>query len=274
MKIYQVDSFTKVPFAGNPAAVCILDRDMPDSWMQSLAAEMNLSETAFVRPAPGEDPYSLRWFTPATEVSICGHATLATAHILWSAGIHDRDSQIRFTTKSGELTASRTGGLIEMVFPLRETEPVSEYPELSSALGVKPVSTHRYSGFDEGLYLLELATPDEVTAVSPDFSKLLATDAGAVIVTSAFSIGGFDFVSRFFAPAFGIDEDPVTGSAHCYLAPFWASRLGKKKLTALQASARSGVVYCAPEGDRVILGGNAVTVFEAELSQEQPLSTK
>jgi len=274
MKIYQVDSFTETPFTGNPAGVCILDKDVPDEWMRGLAAEMNLSETAFVKRIPGEELYSLRWFTPAKEVSLCGHATLASAHILWSEGLHERNSQIRFSTKSGELLAGREGKLIEMVFPLREMDPVDEYTELSFALGANPVSTHRYSGRYELLYLLELATPAEVKDLQPNFAGVLATDADGVIVTSADPGGEYDFVSRFFAPAVGIDEDPVTGSAHCYLAPFWASKLGKSQLTGFQASARTGVVYCSPKEETVALAGNAVTVFAAELYTEVSLSTQ
>jgi PhzF family phenazine biosynthesis protein len=264
MRIYQVDSFTKVPFAGNPAAVCILEREMPEEWMQNIAAEMNLSETAFLRREAGDDSYSLRWFTPTLEVGLCGHATLASAHVLWTEGIHDPGTQIRFSTKSGELTAGSKDGLIEMVFPRGEVVEIPGYPELTKALGADPVSCNRGTDNEGSLYLFELATPAEVEDLDPDFRAVSNTDAAAVIVTAKNEGGEYDFVSRFFAPGAGIDEDPVTGFAHCSLAPYWAPRLDKGKLAGHQISARSGVVYCEPVDDKVILRGNAVTVFIAD----------
>ncbi|MBN1685054.1 MAG: PhzF family phenazine biosynthesis protein [Spirochaetales bacterium] len=265
MKLYQVDSFTTTPFAGNPAGVCIVEKEVSDEWMQRLAAEMNLSETAFVQRQQNEQTYSLRWFTPLTEVDLCGHATLASAHILYTEGMHDPSDTISFTTKSGVLTAASRGHRIELDFPLRNVEKVGEYHELSAALGASPVGVYRHVSDEETLYLFELSTPDEVKRLKPNFGVMAGTNAQAVIVTSNGGATGYDFVSRFFAPAIGINEDPVTGYAHCYLAPFWAARYGKMKLTGYQASPRGGVVFCSTKGDRVILGGNAVTVFRAEL---------
>ena len=265
MTIYQVDSFTEVPFSGNPAGVCILEDLMPDTWMQAVASEMNLSETAFLRKMPGDAKYALRWFTPESEVSLCGHATLASAHILFSQGMHNPEEIIRFATKSGELTAAQRDGMIEMVFPSRRVEKTDEYVELSAALGSTPLGTYEYRQDEENLYLLELSSPEEVVKLKPDFTSLAKTDARAVIVTSDAGGSEYDFVSRFFAPGVGINEDPVTGSAHCYLAPFWADRLEKERLVAYQASARGGVVFCSLEDQKIILGGNAVTVFTAEM---------
>lgn len=269
MKIYQVDAFTGTPFAGNPAAVCVLESEKPDAWMAALAAEMNLSETAFLRETG--DVYSLRWFTPATEVSLCGHATLASAHILWERGYVAARSAISFSTLSGELRASRHGDRIELDFPAREIESSEENAVLNEALGASPSYTGTYpmggtaSSSRGPLYLLELESAAAVRELSPDFRRLLATGAGAAIVTAASTDGRHDFVSRFFAPAAGIDEDPVTGSAHCYLAPYWSRKLGKAELVGLQVSKRTGVVGCRLNGDRVLLRGRAVTVLVGDV---------
>lgn len=263
MKIYQVDSFTDQPFKGNPAGVCVLDAERTDAWMQSLAAEMNLSETAFVRPTT--DGFSLRWFTPTKEVSLCGHATLATAHILWARQILQPEQQARFHTLSGLLTASKDGSWIEMDFPAKEVSVVENNPQLNAALGITPICTSQITHDRGTLYLLEVEAEESVRQLAPDFGQLAAIGARAVIVTSRSRTPGYDFVSRFFAPLIGINEDPVTGSAHCYLAPYWETRLGRRPLVGFQVSARTGIVRCHWQGDRVLLRGQAVTVFEGEL---------
>jgi len=263
MRIYQVDAFTDRPFKGNPACVCLLDGERSDAWMQAVAAEMNLSETAFV--VRQQEGFGLRWFTPTQEVGLCGHATLATAHILWEEGHLSRAEAARFHTRSGVLTATRDGDWIAMDFPTREVAAASSNPAVNRALGAEPVGTHVAARPTGNTYLLELASDEAVRALTPDFAALAATDARAAIVTARTEEGAFDFVSRFFAPAIGIDEDPVTGSAHCYLAPYWAAKLGKDDLVGLQVSARGGVVGCRWQGERVILRGQAVTVLRGEL---------
>lgn len=258
-RLHQVDAFTDRPFAGNPAAVCLLDHPRADDWMQSVASEMNLSETAFVNAS--EDGFQLRWFTPTCEVDLCGHATLAAAHALWSTKTVDEAQPIRFHTKSGVLVCARQGDFIEMDFPAVPIQPAEMPTGLIEALGAEPVFCGR-SQFD---VLLEFASEDEVLSLKPDFAKLRMVPARGVVATSESSDPGFDFMSRFFAPAVGVDEDPVTGSAHCSLGPFWGERLGKHEMTALQASSRSGVVAVRVAKDRVVLGGRAVTVFEGQL---------
>jgi PhzF family phenazine biosynthesis protein len=259
LPIVQVDAFTSEPFAGNPAAVCILPEPRDAAWMQNVAREMNLAETAFlVRQADGFD---LRWFTPTVEVDLCGHATLASAHVLWESEHLKLREQARFHTRSGLLTADRRGQWIEMDFPATPDERADAPPQLSAALGVKP----RYVGRSKFDYLAELDSESAVRNVKPDFKLLSEIGGRGVIVTARAGKDTFDFVSRFFAPQSGIDEDPVTGSAHCCLAPFWAARLGKKELLAYQASARGGVLRLRLEGSRVILGGQAVTVLRGEL---------
>lgn len=264
MKIYQVDSFTDVPFKGNPAAVCLLESERPDAWMLGVSAEMNLSETAFLRPR-GER-FSLRWLTPATEVTLCGHATLAAAHVLWQEGMLAPGAAALFDTLSGPLTARKTGTWIEMDFPVRRVAPCAPMEALNRALGAAPRATFARESAKGSSYLLELSSEAEVAALSPDFRSLRALGRCAVIVTAPSTRAGVDFVSRFFAPAIGIDEDPVTGSAHCSLAPFWAARLGKSELVGFQASARTGVVGCSPRGERVLLRGQAVTTLRGELT--------
>jgi PhzF family phenazine biosynthesis protein len=266
MRIFHVDAFAEAPFTGNPAGVCLLNSRQSDQWMQNIAAEMNLSETAFSEIQPGGSVFLLRWFTPTTEVSLCGHATLATAHILWEQGIVDADQQAQFHTKSGVLTAARRNEWIELGFPLREVQLVVANPRLEEALGVTgPKYIGKYGGDNGSLYLLELESDQQVRELNPDFRALRETDSRATIVTAVSSSSDFDFVSRFFAPAVGIDEDPVTGSAHCYLAPFWAERLGKNELIGFQASTRTGVVRCRLAEGQVMLCGKAITVMQGEL---------
>jgi PhzF family phenazine biosynthesis protein len=260
--IFQVDSFTEEPFKGNPAGVCLLTSPKEGPWMQSVAAEMNLSETAFVWPE--KEIFRLRWFTPKVEVELCGHATLAAAHILWETGVLSRDREAKFQTLSGLLTARiDEGGRIELDFPSRPVRP--EPPEwldaVVGALGIKPQG----AGLSKEDILIEAADEAAVRAVRPDFGSLRTLPARGVIVTARSSDPRFDFVSRFFAPAVGVDEDPVTGSSHTVLAPYWASRLGKTSFTAFQASARGGVLHVRLAGDRVKIGGMAVTVIKGEL---------
>jgi PhzF family phenazine biosynthesis protein len=259
IRTLQIDAFTDRPFAGNPAAVCLLDDERDAAWMQAVAAEMNLSETAFVRPL--DDGFELRWFTPAIEVDLCGHATLAAAHALWSEGIVPRDQPIRFHTRSGVLTCTTDGKLIELDFPATPAHAAEPPAGLLEALGVTPTYTGR-SKFDK-FVLVE--SEQVVRSLKPDFARLREVPMRGAIVTSPSADPRFDFVSRFFAPAAGVNEDPVTGSAHCCLGPFWGERLGKTELTAYQASARGGVVRVRVNGDRVILGGQAVTVWRGEL---------
>ncbi len=263
LDLFHVDAFTDRPFGGNPAAVCLLPEPREAEWMQLVAREMSLSETAFLHPAPQEDEggWRLRWFTPAIEVELCGHATLASAHVLWETGRLPPEEPARFHTLSGLLTAERRDGGIELDFPAR-TAPEVEPPEgLAEALGIEP----RFVGKSRYDYLLEVATEEEVRAAVPDFARLRVLPVRGLIVTAAASAGPYDFVSRFFAPASGVDEDPVTGSAHCTLGPFWAVRLGRSSLLAWQASARGGAVRVRVEGERVMLGGQAVTVLKGRL---------
>ncbi len=257
--LFQVDAFTERPFTGNPAAVCLLTEPRDDSWLQAVAREMNLSETAFVTPR--DEGFQLRWFTPTIEVPLCGHATLASSHVLWEHGLARLGETIRFHTLSGLLSATRRGAEIELDFPSTPEEPASPPAGLSEALGVP----FRYVGKNRFDYLVEVDSEEPLRRLTPDFPRLRTLPVRGVIVTSRASDPRFDFVSRFFAPGAGIDEDPVTGSAHCCLAPFWSSRLGKTEFLAYQASARGGVIRVRLHGDRIILGGQAVTVFKGEL---------
>ena len=259
IKILQVDAFTDQPFSGNPAAVCLLETRQNDAWMQSVANEMNLSETAFVSEC--EDEFDLRWFTPTSEVELCGHATLAAAHALWTTKRVGESRPIRFRTKSGPLVCSRHGDLIEMDFPAVPVHPADPPEGLAAAIGGEP----DYCGRSKWDVFLEFKSEHEIRALEPDFSKLRKIRARGIIVTSRSLDPTFDFVSRFFAPSVGVDEDPVTGSAHCSLGPFWSDRLGKTEMTALQASSRSGIVTVKVAGNRVALGGRAVTVLEGYL---------
>ncbi len=259
IRILQIDAFTDRPFAGNPAAVCLLEEEQDADWMQAVATEMNLSETAFARPL--DDGFELRWFTPLSEVDLCGHATLASAHGLWSEGVVNGTQPIRFHTRSGVLTCTQDGDLIELDFPATPAQEAEPPAGLLGALGVQPSFVGK-SKFDK-LVLVE--SEEAVRSLKPDFSQLREISMRGVIVTSASDDPRFDFVSRFFAPGAGIDEDPVTGSAHCCLAPYWSERLGKTEMTAFQASARGGEVRVRVDGDRVHLGGQVVTVFRGEL---------
>jgi PhzF family phenazine biosynthesis protein len=260
MRIFQIDAFTDAAFTGNPAAVCLLDnRDVDARWMQSVAAEMNLSETAFARRQDRD--WSLRWFTPAVEVDLCGHATLATAHALLEEGLLPAHGTAHFHTRSGVLTAAHDGEFIELDFPATIAQPCAPPDELIEGLGTHPMRVLR-NQFD---YMVEVTSEEELRSVKPDLDMLRRLPVRGIIVTSRASTAGFDFVSRFFAPASGIGEDPVCGSAHCALGPYWSPRLGKTELLAYQASPRGGVLRVTIAGDRVRLGGRAVTVFRGEL---------
>ncbi len=263
VRILQIDAFSNTPFAGNPAAVCVLPVAPPEDWMRKVAREMNLSETAFL--VREEDGFRLRWFTPAAEVDLCGHATLASAHALWEEGHLNPGAEARFFTRSGLLTARRMssepGAWIEMDFPATPPVPAEPPAGLLEALGLRAANVAS-SRFD---YLIEAESEDAVRTAAPDFSALKKLPARGIIVTARAWTEGFDFVSRFFGPAVGVDEDPVTGSAHCALTPYWAERLKKLEMTAYQASARGGVVRVRLQGDRVILAGQAVTVMTGEL---------
>lgn len=259
MLLFQIDAFTSSPFRGNPAAVCLLDQPRPAEWMQAVAQEMNLSETAFLLPE--DDGWRLRWFTPATEVDLCGHATLASAHALWELGRLALDAQARFYTRSGLLTATRAGGWIELNFPARYPEPAELPTGMAEALGLNPVSAARWH--DD--YLVEAANEAVLRELRPDFAALKALPLRAVAVTCRSKTADFDFISRFFAPQMGINEDPVTGSAHCILAPYWSRRLEKTAFEAFQASARGGTLRVRLEGERVAIAGQAVTVLRGEL---------
>ncbi len=259
IRCLQIDAFTDRPFAGNPAAVCLLEDERDSQWMQAVAAEMNLSETAFVRPT-GKG-FELRWFTPTIEVELCGHATLASAHALWGERVVASNEPIRFLTKSGVLTCTHRRDFIQLDFPATPISPAELSEELCLALGVTPSFVGR-SKYDK-LVLVE--SEQMLRSLQPDFSRLRQIPMRGVAVTSASDDPRFDFVSRYFAPGAGIDEDPVTGSAHCSLGPFWSERLGKTEMTAFQASARGGIVHVRVSADRVFLGGQAVTVFRGVL---------
>jgi PhzF family phenazine biosynthesis protein len=258
--LLQVDAFTDRPFHGNPAAVCLLDAPRDDTWMQAVAAEMNLAETAFV--VPQGEGYGLRWFTPTIEVDLCGHATLATAHALWETGRLAPERDALFDTRSGRLTATRRDGLIELDFPSTPADAAEAFVTgLADALGATPAWAGR-SIFD---LMAVFGTAADVRALVPDMARIADLPARGIIVTAPSDDGVHDFVSRFFAPAAGVPEDPVTGSAHCALAPYWAARLGQARLLGYQASRRGGTVRVEHAGPRVRLGGQAVTVFTAEL---------
>jgi PhzF family phenazine biosynthesis protein len=262
-KIVQVDAFTNTPFRGNPAAVCLLQAPRDDRWMLQVAQEMNLSETAFLLRQ--EDGFNLRWFTPAVEVDLCGHATLASAHVLWETGELATDQQARFHTRSGLLVATYKHDWIELDFPAKVEQLVSNTKSLGEALGVTPV----YVGKNQFDYLVEVESEAMVRSLQPNFSALKSLGARGVIVTSRASTDGYDFVSRFFAPGSGIDEDPVTGSAHCCLGPYWQRKLGKDSFVAYQASARGGVLRVQVSGERVLLEGQAITVMLGELLERE-----
>lgn len=263
-RVWQVDAFTADPFGGNPAAVVLPDHGIDQRWLQRVAGEMNLSETAFVWP---DGPvFRLRWFTPLVEVELCGHATLAAAHVLWEEGILEPADAALFDTISGRLAASRLGDGIEMDFPAEPPEPCEPLPGLLAALGDPRFEAVARNRFD---VLVELASEDAVRTLKPDFERLGAVPLRGTCVTAPagpeLMAEGVDFVSRFFAPAVGVNEDPVTGSAHCCLGPWWAGRLGTPDLVGRQLSERGGTVGVRVRGDRVLLAGRAVTVLKGEL---------
>jgi PhzF family phenazine biosynthesis protein len=261
--IFHVDAFTERPFAGNPAAVCLLSSPREDAWRQGIAAEMNLAETAFLERA-GSD-WTLRWFTPTVEVDLCGHATLASAHVLWEQGMAKPGTTIAFHTRSGLLSAAARGGMIELDFP---AEPATAGPAPAELLAALSVTEARSTGRNRLDYLIEVDNEATVRSLVPDFRAIAAAcgSGRGVIVTAKSASPEHDFVSRYFAPAAGIDEDPVTGSTHCCLGPFWGDKLGKTELSGFQASSRGGTVRVRLAGERVFLGGHAVTVARGELA--------
>ena len=265
MRLYQVDAFTDQIFKGNPAGVCILSHDKlaDENLLQNMAAEMNLSETAFLSKQNGD--YRLRWFTPETEVEFCGHATLSAAHILWETGLESRQDVIRFDTLSGKLLARFKEGKVELDFPAFEVEEIPSQEKINFALGVRPI----YTGVTRKRYLLEVDNHQTLRSLRPDFEKLKAFGRTTFTVTCRSDNPEYDFYSRFFAPAVGINEDPVTGSAHSSLAPYWGGKLGKTKLVGYQASKRGGRVECEVlAAGRVLIRGSAMTVFDITLKFE------
>jgi PhzF family phenazine biosynthesis protein len=265
--IYQVDAFTEIPFKGNPAGVYISPEPHPEEWMRNVAREMNLSETAFLSRRKVEaEGFDLRWFTPAVEVDLCGHATLASAHILWEQGFLSADEEAIFHTRSGVLTARLLDDdWIALDFPAKLVEPAEIPAGLLEGLHIeKP----QFVGSNKMDYLVELETEEQVRSLNPDHSQLKHVNLRGVIVTAKASSPGFDFISRFFAPGAGVDEDPVTGSSHTALTPYWSKKLGKKEMTAYQASARGGILQVIDRGERVEIQGKAVTVFSAELTSD------
>lgn len=259
--VTYVDAFSNGPFTGNQAAVCVLNAGADAGWMQQVAAELNLAETAFVLRRPDTD-FDLRWFTPAVEVELCGHATLASAHVLWESGVLNSTATARFHTRSGALTAVRDGDWIELDFPSTPPAAAAAPDGLLEALGVDALFIGR-SPFD---YLIEVADEAAVRAAAPDFTRLKKISTRGVMVTARSSDPQFDFVSRFFAPGAGIDEDPATGSAHCCLAPFWAERFGRPSFVARQLSARGATIKVAVAGDRIKLSGRATTMMTGQLA--------
>ncbi|HTS74732.1 MAG TPA: PhzF family phenazine biosynthesis protein [Bryobacteraceae bacterium] len=260
VRIVTVDAFTDAPFAGNPAAVCVMRQWPAEEWLRGVAREMNLSETAFLVPRNGD--FELRWLTPAVEVDLCGHATVASAHVLWQDAHLAPGQQARFHTRSGLLTADRRGDWIELDFPVKIATVAEPPAQLLPALGVISPACVAKNAFD---YLVEIESEETMRKLTPDFTLLKKIPVRGVIVTARSSTAEFDFISRFFAPGSGIDEDPVTGSAHTALGPYWGAKLGKTEMTGYQASARGGVVRVRLNGERIILGGKAVTIMQATL---------
>ena len=259
LTIWQVDAFSDEPFRGNPAAVCILPAAREAAWMQAVGREMNLSETAFL--VRRDNGFDLRWFTPVIEVDLCGHATLASAHVLWQEGILGQDQDARFYTRSGLLTARRDGDWIELDFPADPPEPAKLPEVVLRGLGARLT----FGGVGKFDYVVELESEAAVRALAPQFGLLASAGRRGVVVTARATTAPFDYVCRFFAPASGIDEDPVTGSAQCALGPYWQTRLGRDDLLGYQASARGGVVRVRPRGARVLIAGKAVTILKGEL---------
>jgi PhzF family phenazine biosynthesis protein len=258
--IYQVDAFTTEPFRGNPAGVCILDREPSEAWMQNIAMEMNLSETAFV--FPGNDCRGIRFYTPASEIELCGHATLSASHILYETGIIICTDEIRFSSKAGLLLIRKSADWITMNFPAYDLEKMAITDEFERVTGAKPIELYR-AGY--GWTLALLRSEHEVRNLAPNFSLMKNSEFGDLIVTSASSDPDFDFCVRCFAPALGINEDPVTGSAHCALVPFWHGKNGKTDFVSHQVSKRGGVLKVSIKGDRVEISGQAITIFKADL---------
>lgn len=265
-RISQVDAFTDRPFAGNPAAVCVLERPADPRWMQDVAAEMNLSETAFATPIEGGSRFQLRWFTPNTEVDLCGHATLATAHVLWEEGHLPADRPARFETRSGPLSASLGPDGIELDFPREAIESEVASPDEWATLRAAIPAPIRFAGRNRFDLLVEVDDEETLVSLRPDFRRVAELECRGVIVTSPSSDPAFDFVSRFFAPRLAVDEDPVCGSAHCCLGPYWGQKLGKGELVGHQRSRRGGVVRVRMASERVFLIGRAVTVLRGEWS--------
>jgi PhzF family phenazine biosynthesis protein len=264
--ITVVDAFTTEPFRGNPAAICFLDEPAPEPWMRAVAREMNLSETAYLVPArdPAASRWSLRWFTPEVEIDLCGHATLASAHVLAERGALPPGTTARFDTRSGELTARRDADRIVLDFPATPATATALPDGLLGALGLADDEVEA-AGRNDAYVVLQIGDPTRVEALAPDFGALRAVDVRAVVVTARGRANGPDITSRVFGPAVGIDEDPVTGSAHCLLAPWWADQLGRTVLQAHQASPRGGDMEVRLVGDRVELVGSAVTVWRGDI---------
>lgn len=260
MKVYQIDTFTDVPFKGNAAAVCILEKDYNDSILKNIAMEMNLSETAFLRQV-SDNEFNLRWFTPEVEVSLCGHGTLASAHLLWENKMVEENNVINFNTLSGILTAKKKKEWIELDMPKGNLRKSDGDKFLLDSLEIVPKSIYE----DEIVYLLEFNNEEEIIKLNPDFNLLQKARKEEIIVTSISNNENYDFVSRFFGPSIGVDEDSVTGSAHCYLAPYWGERLNKYEVLGFQASRRSGNVKCKLDGNRVLIQGKAITVLGGDL---------
>ncbi|HMR41894.1 MAG TPA: PhzF family phenazine biosynthesis protein [Ignavibacteria bacterium] len=262
LKIFTVDAFTDKMFSGNPAAVCLLDQEIDEKLMLGIAAEMNLSETAFVKKLNDREGFSLRWFTPRSEVELCGHATLSAAHILWQEKIiPSEDEAVFFTVFKGKLTAKKTDEGIELNFPVNIPAAAEPFAEFESALGAIPVNL----SITDNHYLAEINSVEELINIKPDFKALEKLDKYGTIITTASDNENYDFVSRFFAPGKGIPEDPVTGSAHCVLTPYWSKKLNKTSLRAFQASERGGYLNVRLNDDRVLITGNAVTVLAGQL---------
>jgi len=260
LPLYQVDAFTRRLFGGNPAAVVLLDAWLADSVLAAIAAENNLAETAFVIPRPDVSP--LRWFTPTVEMDLCGHATLAAADVLFRYRFASLERLV-FSTRSGELAVTRDGALLKMDFPARPGKPIAVTDALISALGARPREAHMARDL-----LAIFDSESEVRSLHPDFQRIASLDAMAVIVSAPGDT--VDFVSRFFAPGAGVPEDPVTGSSHCTLVPYWAARLAKDKLSAQQVSLRGGDLLCELRGDRVVIAGHAVEYLRGEIETEGP----
>lgn len=262
MEIYQVDAFTKELFKGNPAGVCILNDNKIENTdlLQNIAMEMNLSETAFLKKDNNE--YKLRWFTPETEINFCGHATLSAAHILYENNIEKNNEEIIFNTLAGKLLSKKTNDYIELNFPQIKIKKIENNEIINKSLNIKPV----FTGSDGKRYLIEISNINELKAINPDYNLLKSIGRTAFMITCKSEDKNYDFYSRFFAPSIGINEDPVTGSAHSYLAPYWSEKLNKKILKGFQLSKRTGIIDCEIiNEDRVLLRGNAITVFKIEI---------